>query len=79
MMKCLSDKKWATELNILAMTIVLDRPIAIWSQYQNRNILPYNRIVTHTLTFTTQIGHTSIFLILFLHYENFLIIFLQKY
>ena len=23
------DKKWATELNILAMTIVLDRPIAI--------------------------------------------------
>ena len=39
---------------MLAMTIVLDRPIAIWSQYQKRNILPYNTIVTHTLTFTTQ-------------------------
>jgi hypothetical protein len=48
------DKKWATELNILAMTIILDRPIALWSHYEKRNILPFNTIVTHTLTFTTE-------------------------
>jgi hypothetical protein len=38
------DKKWATELNILAMTIILDRPIALWSHYEKRNILPFNTL-----------------------------------
>jgi hypothetical protein len=48
------DKKWAPELNILAMTIILDRPIALGSHYEKRNILPYNTIITYTLTFTTE-------------------------
>ena len=48
------DKIWATELNIFVMTIILDRPIALWSHYEKRNILPFNTIVTHTLTFTTE-------------------------
>ena len=48
------DGKWATELNILAMTIILDRPIALWSHYVKKNILPFITMVTHTLTFITE-------------------------
>ena len=40
------DKTWANEINVLAMTIVLDRPIAIWS----KNL--YHE-TTYTLTFCT--------------------------
>ena len=58
-MRTSKDKKWATELNILAMTIILDRPIALWSHYEKRNILPFNTIVTHTLTFSTEQQYTK--------------------
>jgi hypothetical protein len=35
--KYLHDKTWANELNILAMAIVLDRPIAIWSHFVEKS------------------------------------------
>ena len=49
--KTSKDKTWANELNILAMAIVLDRPIAVWSHFLEKS---NNTRVTYTLTFATE-------------------------
>ena len=61
--KTSKDRIRANELNIFEMSIVLDRPIAVWSHYRDQSNLTR---VTHTLTFATleQYGKDYVHIIL---------------